>query len=211
MMPLGIIETGSWTAGMAAVDAMEKAAAVRVIQAELNDLMGVVIKIGGEDVTAVQAAVDAAVALARGLHSRVEASVIAAPADTAQVSWLARPEFNPLIEQDVVHNLEHEQEQTMTQAADRGGDAIGFIETQGFTAVIEAIDTACKAASVEVVGREKLGGGYISVVVRGDVAAVRAAVDAGRDRIQQLGLGKLIATHIIPRPSQSVLALLPRT
>ena len=58
--------------------------------------------------------------------------------------------------------------------------ALGFIETQGFTAVFEAIDTACKAANVEVVGKEKLGGGYVTVVVKGDLAAVTAAIEAGK-------------------------------
>ncbi len=86
--------------------------------------------------------------------------------------------------------------------------ALGFIETQGFTAVFEAIDTACKAAQVDVVGKEKLGGGYVTVVVRGDVAAVRAAIDAARPKVE--GLGKLIAAHVIARPSQSVMALLPK-
>jgi microcompartment protein CcmL/EutN len=83
-----------------------------------------------------------------------------------------------------------------------------MIETQGYTAVIEAIDTACKAADVEVIGREKLGGGYITVVIRGDVAAVRAAVDAGKAKVE--GLGKLIAAHVIPRPSSAVVGLLPK-
>ncbi len=86
--------------------------------------------------------------------------------------------------------------------------ALGFIETQGFTAVFEAIDTACKAASVQVVGKEKLGGGYITVVIRGDVAAVQAAVDAAKPGVE--GLGKLIACHVIARPSESVMALLPK-
>ena len=85
--------------------------------------------------------------------------------------------------------------------------AIGLIETQGFTAVIEAIDTACKAANVEVLGKEKLGGGYITILIRGDVAAVRAAIDAGKEKVD--GLGNLIAAHVIPRPSPGILALLP--
>ena len=86
--------------------------------------------------------------------------------------------------------------------------ALGFIETQGFTAVFEAIDTACKAADVQVVGKEKLGGGYVTVVVRGDVAAVHAAIEAGRSKVD--GLGVLIAAHVIPRPSDAVLSLLPQ-
>jgi microcompartment protein CcmL/EutN len=86
--------------------------------------------------------------------------------------------------------------------------AIGMIETQGFTAVIEAIDTACKAANVEVLGREKLGGGYITVMIKGDVAAVKAAIEAGKARVE--GLGKLIAAHVIPNPSSAILSLLPK-
>jgi carbon dioxide concentrating mechanism protein CcmO len=86
--------------------------------------------------------------------------------------------------------------------------ALGLIETQGFTAVFEAIDTACKAANVEVIGKEKLGGGYITIVIRGDVAAVNAAIQAGSEKVE--GLGKLIAAHVIARPSPSVFALLPK-
>ena len=87
------------------------------------------------------------------------------------------------------------------------GNALGFIETQGFTAVFQAIDMACKAANVEVIGKEKLGGGYVTVVVKGDVAAVHAAIESGQQEVESLG--KLIAAHVIPRPSASVLSLLP--
>ena len=86
--------------------------------------------------------------------------------------------------------------------------AVGLIETQGFTAVFEAIDTACKTANVEVIAKEKLGGGYVTVVVRGEVSAVEAAVAAGKAKVE--GLGKLIAAHVIARPSPSVLGLLPK-
>ena len=119
-------------------------------------------------------------------------------------------EYNPLIEQDVVYfpdyqPLPAEEGRAMSQEKIT---ALGFIETQGFTAVFEAIDTACKAANVEVVGREKLGGGYITVIIRGDVAAVNAAVEAGQAKVADLG--KLIAAHVIARPSPMVLALLPK-
>jgi microcompartment protein CcmL/EutN len=87
--------------------------------------------------------------------------------------------------------------------------AVGLIETQGFAAVFEAIDTALKTAAVEVLAREKLGGGYITVVIKGDVAAVRAAVDAAKGRVE--GLGRLIAAHVIPSPSPGVLSLLPKS
>ncbi|MCH2372161.1 MAG: BMC domain-containing protein [Pirellulales bacterium] len=85
--------------------------------------------------------------------------------------------------------------------------ALGFIETQGFTAVFNAIDQACKSANVEVIGKEKLGGGYVTVVIKGDVAAVKAAIEAGEAEVSKLG--NLIAAYVIPRPSTSVLSLLP--
>jgi carbon dioxide concentrating mechanism protein CcmO len=74
--------------------------------------------------------------------------------------------------------------------------------------VFEAIDTACKAASVEVVAKEKLGGGYVTVIIQGQLSAVSAAIDSGKDKVN--GLGKLIAAHVIARPSEAVLKLLPK-
>jgi ethanolamine utilization microcompartment shell protein EutL len=123
------------------------------------------------------------------------------------------PEFNPLIQQDVVHFPAYETTAGVAEGEEQGvaestSYALGLIETQGFTAVFEAIDSACKAANVEVVGKEKLGGGYVTVIVKGDVAAVTAAVEAGKSKVE--GLGKLIASHVIPRPSAAVLSLLPK-
>jgi microcompartment protein CcmL/EutN len=86
--------------------------------------------------------------------------------------------------------------------------AIGMIETQGFAAVIEAIDSACKAANVEVIGKEKTGGGYVTVLIKGDVGAVKAAIAAGKEKVPPLG--KLVAAHVIPRPSAAVMSILPR-
>lgn len=186
---------------MVALDAASKAASVRVLQAELNDLLGICARLEG-DVASLRAALDAARDVATRCGSSVVVDLIPRPAPNTEAAWLAKPESNPLIEQDVVH---FPRESNM---ADNAQLAIGFIETQGFTAVIEAVDSACKAANVEVVGREKLGGGYIAVVVRGDVAAVRAAIDAAKPRVE--GLGKLIATHVIARPSAAVLSLLPK-
>ena len=88
-------------------------------------------------------------------------------------------------------------------------DAIGLIETQGLVGVIEAADVMCKAANVEIVGKESVGGGYVAVMVKGDVAAVKAAVEAGAEAVNRIG-GKLIVAHIIARPHSGVTSLLPR-
>ena len=86
-------------------------------------------------------------------------------------------------------------------------DALGMIETRGFAAMVEASDAMVKAARVDLVGYEKTGGGYNTSIVRGDVAAVRAALDAGNAAAQKVG--EVISIHIIPRPHSNVDKVLP--
>jgi microcompartment protein CcmL/EutN len=85
--------------------------------------------------------------------------------------------------------------------------ALGMIETKGFAAMVEAADAMVKAAKVELIGFEKIGGGYVTAIVRGDVAAVKAAVDAGVQAAQKVG--EIVSTHIIPRPHANVDSALP--
>ena len=206
MTALGLLEVKSWTATIAALDAAEKAGTVRVLQVEINDLYGACVKFTGST-SDVEAALAAGRAIAESMNADVVTDLIPAPSPASRPAYDAKPEFSPLIEQDVVvfPTSTTNEERTVSEQAPF---AIGMIETQGLTAVIEAIDTAVKAANVEVLGREKLGGGYITVLIKGDVAAVKAAVDAGRAKVE--GLGKLIAAHVIPRPSTAVLSLLPK-
>ena len=85
--------------------------------------------------------------------------------------------------------------------------ALGMIETRGFTAMVEASDAMLKAAKVELVSYEKTGGGYVTAVVRGDVASVRAAVDEGLRAAEKVG--EIVSTHVIPIPHQNVDSALP--
>ncbi len=87
-------------------------------------------------------------------------------------------------------------------------EALGMIETRGLTASIEAADAMTKAANVTLVGTEKIGSGLVSVVVRGDVGAVKAAVEAGAQAASRLG--ELVAQHVIPRPHGDVEKILPK-
>src|SRR5204862_1204212 len=87
------------------------------------------------------------------------------------------------------------------------GEALGMIETRGLIAMIEAADAMVKAAKVNLVGWEKIGSGYVTAMVRGDVAAVKAATDAGAAAARRAG--ELIAVHVIPRPHQSLEDVLP--
>ena len=86
-------------------------------------------------------------------------------------------------------------------------EALGMVETRGLVAAIEAADAMVKAANVVLIGSEKIGSGLVSVMVRGDVGAVKAAVEAGSAAAHSLGEG--VATHVIPRPHTDVEKLLP--
>ena len=86
-------------------------------------------------------------------------------------------------------------------------EAIGLVETKGLVAAIEAADAMLKAANVELVGTEKIGSGLVSVMVRGDVGAVKAAVESGAAAATRLG--EIVATHVIPRPHTDVEKILP--
>lgn len=192
---------------MVALDCMHKAADVRVVQAELNDFLGVVIKVVGE-IDAVQSAIEAGHAIADQMRGSPHSTTINNPDERAWKAIESKAEYNPLIQQFVVTSPNDTNDSTKEfDVNDSAPSALGFIETQGFTAVFDAIDNACKAANVEVVGKEKLGGGYVTVVIKGDVAAVNAAIDAGQTNVEKLGT--LIASHVIARPSESVLSLLP--
>ncbi len=83
-------------------------------------------------------------------------------------------------------------------------DAIGLIETKGLVALVEATDAMAKAANVQIVKRVLIGGGLVTTVVRGDVGSVRAAVEAGANAASQSG--ELVASHIIPRPAEGIVA-----
>ena len=86
-------------------------------------------------------------------------------------------------------------------------DALGMIETKGFVAMVEAADAMVKAAKVELVGYEKTGGGFTTAIVRGDVAAVKAATEAGARAAERVG--ELVSVHVIPRPHANIDAVLP--
>ena len=86
-------------------------------------------------------------------------------------------------------------------------EALGMVETRGLVAAIEAADSMLKAANVELVGTEKIGSGLVSVMVRGDVGAVKSAVEAGGASATKLG--EIVATHVIPRPHDDVEKILP--
>ncbi len=88
------------------------------------------------------------------------------------------------------------------------GEALGMIETKGLVGAIEAADAMTKSANVTLMGYEKIGSGLVTVMVRGDVGAVKAAVDAGACAAEKVG--EIVAQHVIPRPHADVEKILPK-
>ena len=86
--------------------------------------------------------------------------------------------------------------------------SIGLVETRGLVGSIEAADAMVKAANVSLMGEERIGGGYVTVIVKGDVGAVKAAVDAGAAAAKRVG--ELVSVHVIPRPHQETIKMLPQ-
>lgn len=85
--------------------------------------------------------------------------------------------------------------------------ALGIIETRGLTVAIAAADTMLKSANVEIVGSEKIGSGLVSIIVQGEVGAVKAATEAGAEAAQRIG--ELVAVHVIPRPNSGIEKIIP--
>ena len=127
-------------------------------------------------------------------------TVIAKPAEEVVEKVIAPVEAAAVVKE--TKNTKEQEKKIMVQ------QALGMVETRGLVAAIEAADAMLKAANVELVGTEKIGSGLVSVMVRGDVGAVKAAVEAGLAAAQKLG--EIIATHVIPRPHADVEKILPK-
>lgn len=87
-------------------------------------------------------------------------------------------------------------------------NALGMVETKGLVGAVEAADAMVKAANVKLVGKEQIGSGLVTVMIRGDVGAVKAATDAGAAAAEQVG--ELVSVHVIPRPHEEVSIVLPQ-
>ena len=134
---------------------------------------------------------------------RTKAKTSSKPEVKAQTADTAAETANKTESQkeQIKETVSHKEEKVMTQ------EALGMVETRGLTAAIEAADQMCKAANVALVGTEKIGSGLVTVMVRGDVGAVKSAVEAGSAAASRLG--ELVATHVIPRPHTDVEKILP--
>jgi carbon dioxide concentrating mechanism protein CcmO len=205
-MALGFAEIPFLSLTAVVADQVVKAAQVRLLGIETTGNEHLMLRLEG-DVAAVETALAFAEQRARELGA------------TARVQCLSRPEpaldalvhfpnaQNPLFGgRDQLLPTDFPRPENRIMNAKQ--EALGILETQGLTAILEATDAMLKAASVTLVGKEKIGAAYVTVIVKGDVAAVTAAVEAGSRAVGQLG--KLIAAHVIARPHDDLTALLPK-
>ena len=202
---LGYAETQFLSITAVIADAMVKAADVTLLGLEPNGTEGICIRIGAETPAALDVSLEKAAALASQLGSSASCARMAAPhfalremnkgAMVINGLYGGREEFRP-------DDFTHQPRKLMNTS-----HALGILETQGLTASLVASDTMFKAADVELVGKEKIGAAYVTIMIRGDVAAVKAAIDAGQQAAAEHG--KVIAAHTIARPHKDLAMLLP--
>jgi len=194
-----LLEIGNLVPALVVADRCAKAAGVEIVGIESTMGAEQCIKLAGSAAD-VREAGEQGVALARHMGARAVLVVLAGPTDTTRRLSSLPPAFIPLLG---IYDSRVKREDAMANH-----DALGLIETQGLVAALHATDEMLKAGPVELVGKEKIGAAYVTIVVRGDVAAVQAAVQAGKETVQRLE-GKLIMADVITRPHPELAALLP--
>ena len=205
MTALGFIEVPFLSVAAVVADAAVKAARVHILGFEATGNENLLIRLGG-GLADVESALATAEAMAARLGSSAVVKSIPRPAGGMETMIHFPNGQNPLYggrDQFLPTDFPQPENNMSKQP-----EAIGILETQGLTAILEATDAMLKSANVTLVGKEKIGAAYVTVIVRGDVAAVTAAIEAGSKAVGSLG--KLIAAHVIARPHDELVALLPK-
>jgi ethanolamine utilization protein EutM len=200
MTSLALVEIGNLAPALLVADRCAKAAGVRILGIESSDSAVQCIKLAGS-ADDVRLAAAAGVALGRLMGTSADMVILTGPtADTERLANSA-PVYSPLLE---LYDARVPREPHMNSS-----DSLGLLETQGLAAALHATDDMLKSANVTLVGKEKIGAAYVTIMIRGDVAAVQAAIATGKTTVERLG-GKLILADIITRPHPELAALLPK-
>ena len=205
-MALGFAEIPFFSIMAVTADRAVKAAQVKVLGIEATGNEFLLLRLEGE-LSAVAAALEVVERTAEQMGVKAIVRSLGSPDDALGALVHFPNSLNPLFggrDQFLPSDYPTKKDQPMNTEQ----EALGIIETQGLTAVLEATDRMLKAANVTLVGKEKIGAAYVTVIVKGDVASVTAAVEAGKQAVGSLG--KLIAAHVIPRPHDDLTALLPK-
>lgn len=198
-LSMALLEVANLAPALLVVDRCAKAAGVHVIGVESTDGADQCIKLVGS-VAEVTHAAEQGAELARLMGSTAFYSVIPAPLEVTAALADARPIYSPLLG---LYDYRIPRDEHMSSS-----EALGLLETQGLVAALHATDDMLKSSNVTLVGKEKIGAAYVTIMVRGDVAAVQTAIETGKATVARLG-GKLILADVIPRPHPELAALLP--
>jgi microcompartment protein CcmL/EutN len=205
MSALAFIEVPFFSIAAVVADTVAKASGVRILGFDTSGSEEIVIRVAG-GVAELTDALEAAETCARKLGVKYLGTRLARPDIQYADLYSAPNAINPLYggrDQFLPTDFPNPDPSMKTES-----HALGILETQGLTAILEATDAMLKSADVQLVGKEKIGAAYVTIVVRGDVAAVTAAVAAGAAAAAPLG--KVIASHVIARPHAELIALLPK-
>ncbi len=198
-LSLALLEVSNLAPSFMVADACAKMANVHIIGIESTDGAAQCLKLVGS-VADVRAAAEYGMELAQRMGSAAMFTVMAAPLEETRKLADAKPAFSPLLG---VYDSRIPKENVMTTT-----NALGLLETQGLVAALHATDDMLKSSNVTLAGKEKIGAAYVTIMIRGDVAAVQTAIEVGRQTVERLG-GKLIMADVIARPHADLAALLP--
>lgn len=196
---LALLEVANLSPALMVADVCAKSAGVHILGIESTDGADQCIKLVGRMADVMMAA-ERGKAIAQTMGSDAFLTVLPAPLEATQVLADPAPVFSPLLG---LYDYRIPRDHSM-----KNTDALGLLETQGLVAALHATDDMLKASNVTLVGKEKIGAAYVTIMIRGDVAAVQAAIEAGSNTVQRLG-GKLIMADVIARPHAELAALLP--
>jgi ethanolamine utilization protein EutM len=197
---LALLEIGNLTPALLVTDRCLKAAGVHLLGIESTDGPEQCIKLVGSTAEVMVAAEQGA-ELARLMGSTALVSVLPAPLEIVRRLADSPPVFSPLLG---LYDYRQPRQDSIAMS-----DAIGLLETQGLVAALHAADDMLKSSNVTLAGKEKIGAAYVTIMVRGDVAAVQTAIETGKRTVERLG-GKLILADVIARPHPELAALLPK-
>lgn len=218
---VALIEVYGLAPALVIADHALKAADVVIIGVEGDAGQDSLIKLVGDAANCTRA-IEAAKAVATQMRAKFTATLRLAFEDPSGVKLIHAPQEYSAITDGFLHLLPREAQQAVARAKRALGaseekqdqvkgwwhmQALGLLETQGLVGALEGADAMLKAANVEIVGKEKIGAAHVTIMVRGDVAAVTAAIEAGKAAAARVG--KLVSAHVISRPHDSLAKLLP--
>jgi microcompartment protein CcmL/EutN len=199
MESLALLEISNLSPSLIVADRCVKAVNVRIVGIESTDGAAQCIKLLGSPSDVAEAA-EQGVALAKQMGATAFWSVLPGALDELTKLVHNKPAFSPTYG-DVDTRVAKEKSMSPIES-------VGLLETQGLVAALHATDDMLKSASVKLVGKEKIGSAYVTIMIKGDVAAVQSAIATGKATVERLG-GKLIMADVIARPHPDLAALLP--